>query len=552
MVSGLLGGGGGRIIGRATMILDADSTALDAKLAKARGGIGALGGVGAGLAAGVGAAVLGGSAALISYAIDAEHAWAQMRTMLDVTDEEFQKIQADVGAASTALGFDLVDTIAAAYQALSAGVPSDELGGFLEQAGQTAIGGATDMLSAVDLLTSAIRAYNLDFADAETVSDIFFTAVKSGKTTIGELSRSIGMVAPTAAAQGVALEDLAASMASMTLSGINTSRSAAGLRQLIVSLLKPTGDAERHFDALGFSFADAIASGTPFPQILRDLTTAATDAGIPTEDLFGSVEALDAALALVSDTTWPNTEGVMGEMEDRAGATGRAFAIMEDTTRQSINETRTAILNALEQEINDALEAGEGNILLAIGAMYNTLREQALIGGAALAGDFAGAVRDGFAEQVGTDGLLNIDLWEGSGPFAPIAAAAQTATERVDTYLREAIADIQAQGGIIDTLMRSIFPTTDTTEGAGEPYRPRALNLGGASDVPFDATGLGALNVLGGVGGAFGAALAAQQGTTEVNVYIGDQAVDDVIAESVQRITRRGGYGSAPHPLFSE
>ena len=58
----------------------------------------------------------------------------------------------EVGRSST-------DVVPALYQAISAGVPPDNVFAFLEVANQAAIGGVTDLETAVDGLTTSTNAF---------------------------------------------------------------------------------------------------------------------------------------------------------------------------------------------------------------------------------------------------------------------------------------------------------------------------------------------------------------------------------------------------------
>ena len=75
----------------------------------------------------------------------------------------------------------------AVYQALSAGVDSENAIEFANKASKLAIGGFTDTATAVDIATTAINAYGLKMDEADLV-----TTQNLGKTTVGELAASMG------------------------------------------------------------------------------------------------------------------------------------------------------------------------------------------------------------------------------------------------------------------------------------------------------------------------------------------------------------------------
>ena len=72
------------------------------------------------------------------------------------------------------------EVIPALYQSLSAGVPTDNVFEFMDTAHKAALGGVTDLETAVDGITSVVNAYGSDVVSAANASDVMFTAVRLG------------------------------------------------------------------------------------------------------------------------------------------------------------------------------------------------------------------------------------------------------------------------------------------------------------------------------------------------------------------------------------
>ena len=154
------------------------------------------------------------------------------------------------------------EVVPALYQALSAGVPPDNVFDFLETANAAALGGVTDLETAVDGLTSVTNAYGKEVIDVTTASDVMFTAVKLGKTNFEQLSNSLFNVVPTAASLGVKFEDVAANLAALTAQGTPTSVATTQLRQAFVEASKAGTALDLALkDLTGKSFAQLIADG---------------------------------------------------------------------------------------------------------------------------------------------------------------------------------------------------------------------------------------------------------------------------------------------------
>lgn len=231
------------------------------------------------------------------------------------------------------------EVIPAVYEALSAGIPPDNVFSFVEVANKAAIAGVTDLATAVNGISSAMNAYGYDILDAATASDVMFQTVKLGKTTFEELSNSLYNVSPTAAALGVTFEDLNAQIAAITAQGVPTSVATNQMRQMFVELSKAGGKTADTFQQLaGKTFKQFIAEGGNTQDALQLLEKYAKETGVGINDLFSSVEAGSAALSLTGRNTERFTS-FLDQMATSAGSTDAAFKTMSESLQFQINRT---------------------------------------------------------------------------------------------------------------------------------------------------------------------------------------------------------------------
>jgi TP901 family phage tail tape measure protein len=284
-------------------------------------------------------AALGGAA---KEASSFETGMAEVATLLD--DTSGLTAQADaVRALAREYGSNATDQAKALYQIISAGAKEGaEATGVLEQANKLALGGVTDIKTAADGLTSTMNAYGKEAGTVSEVSDAFFVAMKAGKTTVGELSASIGQVAPISAQAGVGLTELLAATAALTKGGTSTSLSMTQLRGLVAAVIKPSSEAAAEAERLGLQFdAQAIkAQGLAgFLEQVREKTDGNTET---MAKLFGGVEALGAVLALTGKASGSFAD-TLAAMEGRAGATDTAVAKVADTSAQAARKFQAAL-----------------------------------------------------------------------------------------------------------------------------------------------------------------------------------------------------------------
>ena len=284
-----------------------------------------------------GVALAGLGVASVKMALDFERSFAEVKTLLpQLSEQAFGKLQDDLLAFSKEMGIATDQTVPALYQAISAGVPPDNVMTFMETAAKASIGGVTDLEVAVDGITSVINSYGSEVIDAQQASDIMFTAVRLGKTTFDELSASLFNVLPTASSLGISFEEVSAAMAVMTAQGIPTSVATTKLRQAFVEASKGgTLLSDAIIDLTGKSFAQLISEGATASEIFNELR-----GSMPLQefkDLVPATEALDAILAI----TGPNAEAMasaMGETGNSVGATDAAFQTMADTAGFKLNK----------------------------------------------------------------------------------------------------------------------------------------------------------------------------------------------------------------------
>jgi TP901 family phage tail tape measure protein len=310
-------------VGTLSAKLDLDSTNFDTGVASAGSGIGKLGTAAA--VAGVAAVAAVGAVGVKSVMAFAEFekGMNEVFTLLPGTSQAaMDEMSTHVKSFSTEFGVLPEKVVPALYQALSAGVPKENVFEFLEVAQKAARGGVTDLATAVNGVSGVVNAYGADVVDASKASDLMFTTVKLGKTTFAELSASLGDVTPIASSMGVSFEEVSAAMAASTLITGNTAKSTTGLKGLLAELGKEGQIAAKNFQAIsGKTFPDFIKGGGNLGDALKLMKDHATKTGGSVMDMFGGIEAGQSALQLTgSDVFVENLE----KMQDSAGATDAA------------------------------------------------------------------------------------------------------------------------------------------------------------------------------------------------------------------------------------
>ena len=300
-----------------------------------------------------------GTAGVVAFS-KFENELTAVQTLLDETSFRGKSVAEgfeEMRGAVLDLARDSTSSISAINKALfdtvSAGVEAGQAVEFLGAANKLAVAGITDIATATDGLTSAINAYGINAGKAESVAAKFFTAQKAGKTTIDELSRSFGQVGPSAAAAGVSLDELLASMAAITLAGVRTKEAASGLKAAMANIQKPTADAAKEAERLGINFSAAgLRAAGGLEPFLRQIREAAGFDEDTFTKLFGSIEALNSIQALTAQTETFNS--TLAKLRDELGTTG---TFLDAFNKQ--NETSAAKFARIKNQLQVvAIEIG--------------------------------------------------------------------------------------------------------------------------------------------------------------------------------------------------
>ena len=222
-----------------------------------------------------------GAAAIAGASIKAaegfEQGMGKVNSIAGLNQKQLDKLGKQLLQTSSDTGKAATDITEAAYQALSASVPTEKLNDFVRTAAKLSKAGFSTTAESVDLLTTAINAYGMKTEDATNLSDKLMTVQNRGKTTIAQLAGAMGNVIPTASALHVNIDNLAAGYITLTKQGINTAAATTGLRSMLNELSK-TGTTvdETLRKKTGKSFSELMKSGKS-----RSRTASAT----PRQDL---------------------------------------------------------------------------------------------------------------------------------------------------------------------------------------------------------------------------------------------------------------------------
>ena len=201
-------------------------------------------------------------------------------------------------------------------------------------------GGITDTGTAIDGLTSIMNSYGMSANQVSGVSDRMFVAMKAGKTTIGELSGSLGKVTPLASSVGISLDEVLSATSALTLGGLNTAEAVTSLRGMLAAVIKPTADATKTAESLGIEFSTAAMKSMGLQNWLAHVAEKTGGSQEVISSLFGRVEALSGVLALTGNQAGAFSS-ILEQMGNSAGATDEAFKKVNESAQAAFDRAKS-------------------------------------------------------------------------------------------------------------------------------------------------------------------------------------------------------------------
>lgn len=296
----------------------------------------------------LGSALKAAASNAVSMAMSNETAFAKASTLL--SGDDLTKYFEGLIEMSNRTGVAFTDLAESMYSALSAGVPQDNVLEFVENTVNLSKGGFTQTATAIDIVTTALNAYQMEMSEATHVQDVLITTQNLGKTTVDELASNMGKLISTANGVNVAFDQLGAMYATVTANGVATAETTTYLNAMINELGASGSTAEKAMqaatagtDMAGKKISEISAMGYDVTDVLKLMDEYAQSTGKSLSDMFSSSEGAKAANILLSNAE--SFKSNITAMIDSTGAAATAAETMMDTTAEKTQVAKNQIDN---------------------------------------------------------------------------------------------------------------------------------------------------------------------------------------------------------------
>ena len=407
-----------------------------------------------------------------------EYAVAQVGTIAGAGNMDAMADQ--ILALSNASGQASEELALTAYSALSAGSAVETAVSDAQTATELATAGFTDTTSALQVLKTAMNSYGDAQSDLQHVSDSLIMTQNLGVTTIAELSQNMGVAIASASAYNVSLENLEAAYIATTKSGINTANSTTYLSRMFSEL----GDSGSTVSKIitnqtGKSFGQLMKEGYSLADVLEILYESCGNDAEAMMQLWQQQSSGKAANAIVNQGL-QNFRVNLDKVTNSAGATSKAYGIMESTTQHAHERMANSMKNlasVVGGELNPVLEDVYNAIADMSDGIQGFIKEHpAVVGGVtAIALGLGTLVAAVAAYSIGVKAASVVTaLWTASmavNPIFAIITAVTAATVAIGAFVAIIRKGVEESAQAITPVTQEMKEMTKATQEANDKVK---------------------------------------------------------------------------------
>ena len=407
-----------------------------------------------------------------------EYAVAQVGTIAGAGNMDAMADQ--ILALSNASGQASEELALTAYSALSAGSAVETAVSDAQTATELATAGFTDTTSALQVLKTAMNSYGDAQSDLQHVSDSLIMTQNLGVTTIAELSQNMGVAIASASAYNVSLENLEAAYIATTKSGINTANSTTYLSRMFSEL----GDSGSTVSKIitnqtGKSFGQLMKEGYSLADVLEILYESCGNDAEAMMQLWQQQSSGKAANAIVNQGLQQFRQN-LDRVTNSAGATSKAYGIMESTTQHAHERMANSMKNlasVVGGELNPVLEDVYNAIADMSDGIQGFIKEHpAVVGGVtAIALGLGTLVAAVAAYSIGVKAASVVTaLWTASmavNPIFAIITAVTAATVAIGAFVAIIRKGVEESAQAITPVTQEMKEMTKATQEANDKVK---------------------------------------------------------------------------------
>jgi TP901 family phage tail tape measure protein len=320
---------------------------------------------GVGMAAGLGIAV--------KTASDFEAQISRVGAIAEATDSELSALRESamqLGASTSKSAKE----VALGQESLAAlGMTANEIIASMPGVISAAEASGSDMAQTAEVMASALNIFNMEASQSTKVADVLAQTANQSAADLTDMQYALKYAGPPAAALGISLEELSASIGIMTNAGMGGEQAGTSLRGALISLLNPSEKNTKLMESMGIAVTDAkgnFVGLSGLVQNLSDSMSGMTDTQkaanlasiVGTEAVSGMLSLMKAGPAQIDKMT--------ASLEASGGASAETAAKMKDNLKGALEQMGGAF-ETLSITVGTALTPAIKTVAEGITSMVN-------------------------------------------------------------------------------------------------------------------------------------------------------------------------------------
>ncbi|MEH7119080.1 phage tail tape measure protein [Neobacillus vireti] len=290
---------------------------------------------------GLGMAGAAGLGVAIKTSMDFEAQLSRVGAIAGATGADLdalRKSAMELGASSSKSATE----IAQGQEALAAlGFTTKDILGAMPGVIAAAEASGSDMAQTAEVMASTLNIFGLSASKATDVADVLAKTANISAANLTDMQYAIKYAGPPAAALGVSLEDLSASIGIMTNAGMGGEQAGTTLRAALLSLLNPSEQNSKLMTKMGIAVTDAKGNFVGLSQLVKNLSTSMagmteTQKAANLAQLVGT-ESVSGMLSLMKAGP-AEIDKMSNSLKNSAGVSAEAAAKMKDNLKGALNE----------------------------------------------------------------------------------------------------------------------------------------------------------------------------------------------------------------------
>jgi TP901 family phage tail tape measure protein len=292
----------------------------------------------------------------ISESLKFQRSIAEIQTIAPKIDQNFASLGREVSTFARQFNFPLPQAAEALYQTISDQFTTvKERTDIMTAAAKLAKVGVMELNDAAQLLTGALNAYGMASSQAEDVAAKFFKTIELGRMRGAELTPVLGRIIPIASQLGVSLDEVNASMISLTIGSAKVPEAATQVRSALAALVKPSTDLQRELRVLGYDTGQQLVHAKGLQGALELLRNSVDGDVAATATMFRNIRALNAELRLTGTGAKQAEEGLRALATTSREDLNKAFVQFTSTDAEQFTKELNKLKIALATDVGPEL-----------------------------------------------------------------------------------------------------------------------------------------------------------------------------------------------------